>query len=724
MARHTVMNRQNVRELRIPDLMGGLNTRDSLSMINDNQLTDCLNVWWHDGVLRTRPGVADKDMNVGVVGYIESVDTKQTDVYIGGYKLCYSEIMGTRKNDDNPDTTTTFSETVFWLQSGNKIIHLPKLTLNGISFICQKGKTVYAFLKSNQIFINDIYFENGGINLKTWKEITEEEIYKPLVYTNCLTDGAGDSFEGVQLEGFSLLTPWVRMVYSNVNRKLLNASNKDDTHDAIYSVPFECFNYNELDKCLIVQYTTPTGVIAEHKVDTKNEQGTWEETTANQVDGMAITAYRTLNQTLVIYFVKVGSIGREHVAWTASDYLENSIEIEIKTNDKSYLGSKQKVFNMTQSAWFGGDAAGISGGTRLFLCGNTTEEEKALVLWSGLNNPLYFSENCYAYVGNENQAVTCFGKQGETLVMFKENGAGTYYTQYIKAKGIEASDLINQSVVDYNASNVYFPIVTLHPTIGCDCPNSVQLCRNRLVWACSDGNVYTLANQSQFSERNIFSVSEMINQKLKKEIDLKNSVSADWQGHYLLFTKERVYVMDYESYGYAYVSSHTKTENAQTKIPWWYWELGQNINTVVSLNDKLFAVFYEDNDLLNELLIKEFDTEKSYDSGKPINVMLQTKLFDFSMPSRKKNLHTVNLSMGNNQGNPIKVEFITEHGTEEQEIVLDSNETEIKQAGYIRNKAVYPCIKAVKRFGVKLSCDGEIVTDGMIFNFTILGGVR
>ena len=34
--------------------------------------------------------------------------------------------------------------------------------------------------------------------------------------------------------------------------------------------------------------------------------------------------------------------------------------------------------------WFGGDAAGISGGSRVFLGANTDEKEKSLVIWLSL----------------------------------------------------------------------------------------------------------------------------------------------------------------------------------------------------------------------------------------------------------------------------------------------------------------------------------------------------
>ena len=46
-----------MRTLSIPDLSGGVNYRDGISQVLDNQLTDCRNVWFKNGMLRTRPGI-------------------------------------------------------------------------------------------------------------------------------------------------------------------------------------------------------------------------------------------------------------------------------------------------------------------------------------------------------------------------------------------------------------------------------------------------------------------------------------------------------------------------------------------------------------------------------------------------------------------------------------------------------------------------------------------
>ena len=53
--KYPMINRQPRREVNVPALSGGLNLRDSLSGVRDNQMTDCVNMWYKDGMLRTRP---------------------------------------------------------------------------------------------------------------------------------------------------------------------------------------------------------------------------------------------------------------------------------------------------------------------------------------------------------------------------------------------------------------------------------------------------------------------------------------------------------------------------------------------------------------------------------------------------------------------------------------------------------------------------------------------
>ena len=74
------MNKRARQAVIVPDLSGGLNLRDSVSMINDNQLVDCKNLWFRDGVLKTRPAISSTKFYEMPQGFYDE-HTKAHDIY-------------------------------------------------------------------------------------------------------------------------------------------------------------------------------------------------------------------------------------------------------------------------------------------------------------------------------------------------------------------------------------------------------------------------------------------------------------------------------------------------------------------------------------------------------------------------------------------------------------------------------------------------------------------
>ncbi len=715
------INRQPLRTVTVPKLSGGTNLRDAITLVQDNQLTECKNMWFKDNILKTRPGITH-------VSYTN-------DIYLGGDTL--------KKNNVIMLVAGEKCSLVSFIESGDNYIGVTFRWVNGVGmnrglptyiksftattvenyFAVRQGEDIYCFVKFNDA--NKIYKLNGV----EWNELTEEQIYAPLLLTNCKTNGQTSmqpadimNFGAAMLEGYNLLGNYYRMLYSTVNRELFTENNTN--HSMTYSLYQNTAKEEFIGKRVTAKITNKSGTEYTHTVIISSTNN-WSIEAEHPGDGL----YMQVLAQMVWFCTNAGGSA---AFVTEVDYVENNLEITAPcSNDRANL---EKIFNMTENMWFGGDALGISGGTRLFLGGNTKEKEKSLVAWSGLNQPLYFSENCYAYVGDSSQRVTAFGRQGDTLVIFKEKEI--FYTKYTQNANISAEDLINQSVVDYSASNVYFPMIQLHSTIGCDCPDSVQLCRNYLVWANSSGELYTLRAENQYSERNIYCISDMIERKIKANNlagEIKNAHSADYEGHYFLFVGRDVYVMDYESYGYIYVSSHSKTEDAQVKIPWWYWRLPENNNNeligMMSCGG-LPVAFYktlagENYALLTSVFNKNADMDDFGSSSAEIASMITTKLFDFDAPHYTKNVPLINIALGNNGGRPINVSFVTDAGIEEYESIVlsESNEDEYSP-DFVHNRQLRPCISLIKRIGIKAECRGKMSIDSISLRFKSLGGAR
>lgn len=739
------INKQPRREVNIPELNGGANFRDSISNILDNQLTDCLNVWWQDGALRTRPCFkTNENMKIQnsrltsverSIGFKVFPEITKDDAVL----VSYTELEG-----DFMDYNKYKQYVFFWWQSASGMSLLPGVsTVAALDwaikfFVVEKDGVLYCYFQNGEIHKLEYTRENA-----TWKMLTDDDddIYAPIVYHHCLVDASNGNFSGIQFESYNLSGNRYRVIYSTVSPN--SFVNGVTEFKMKYPLP-GTEGTKSFDGKVIIAKITYSDKVVEHKVVFQNGNNRAYEEKANIGDNLIMCA-----TNYEIWFELIYDEGTENEytvvkTQTAADYIEDNLEITISY--ETLPEEKGKVFGMTQSVWFGGSANGISDGSRLFLCGNTNENEQALVVWSGLNDPTYFPENNYAYVGNKAQAVKTFGKQDDKLVIFKPNE--TYYTYYVQNNNITADDLINQSVVDYQASSVYFPMIQLNGAIGCDMPDTLQLCRNRLVWAHSNGKVYTLVSTNQYSEMSIYETSQMVERKIREANytmeQFATAQSCDFAGHYVLIIGQDAYVMDYNSYGYQYVYGHLKNEDANVKIPWYVWKLigytyvcfGENIATFGFLNGEdaqhrwlTATVLSSDNagssdEYLDITPYTLGNEETVYIETRPIKSSLTTKLFDFGAPHYRKNVDRVSISFGNNGGLPIAVRFFTDVGTEEETIYLSGGELAAYTPRYVTVKQFSPCIRSHTRFGVQIECEGLLAVDAVNLLYRLLGGVR
>lgn len=724
------MNRESKREVSIKALDGGINKRDTESGILDNQLSDAKNVWYNDGVLRTRPNfITNENMHSVDWSYSNSalfknnlhkdityqnkvlLSVASTVLSSGSYKQVIDFLW------QGKSSVQHFGYIEFNLESNNLVDY----------FVSCYSDTVYVYVNNKKIYKKVL-----GSAVGSFTEVTNK--YIPTVMTNALRTGGGTEnepeFSADMVEGYNLIGDYAKIIYSTKNP---NYNGTDKTAmKMIYPLPKMPEGKTLSDYAgykITVKITSNYQVASEamtvtHEV-TLNNSGVGTEATALS-DGFRIIATR---KSIAFYISNtIALINNEDTQ------MLNNLEITYP-----HFSDNSKIFGCTFCEWYGGVSEGINGGTRLFVSGNSANLSS--VYWSDLNNPLYFPENNWFNVGTTGSKVTAFGKQNDKLIIFKENEI--YYTNYTQTTTPEAEEVQNQSFIDLTTANANFPLVLINSSIGCDCPNTVELCRNRLVFLNSGGNVYEIVTTNQYSENNIYEIGGMIKNKLKSETDLTGAMSADFAGHYCIIIGQNMYLCDYNSYGYQYAYSFKNDDDSQVKIPWYFWELPFEGN-YFSFRDYIFfgktsliddtpltnrgtyyisSVLCEDNaDIYDKLLVLippevGGQTLQFNISDYEILSEFETKLFTFGSPDKRKNVERVSIFTGDNEGQQITISFITESGTESENYY--TNITDMSEC-----KTVLPYTKSTTKFGIKMSSGGKLAVEGITIIYRMLGVIR
>ncbi len=391
----------------------------------------------------------------------------------------------------------------------------------------------------------------------------------------------------------------------------------------------------------------------------------------------------------------------------------NNLEFKISKPDTE---EQKNIFRMSQSAWFGGMASGTYGGTRMFLAGHP--EEPSVICWSDLQNPLYFPDNSYSYIGSPADPVTGFGRMADKLVVFKEREI--YSVSYVE--GASVSGVANAS-----EQRALFPITPVHSTIGCDCPNTIQLVNNQLVWLRSDGHVYTLTTVNQYDENNVRDVSLLIQDILRKHTkeELQAAVAGEYMGYYLLAVGNRIYVMNAECGAFASVHYYSSKERAQRAIPWYVWELSEAENVLGIISDGCHLKFLCADGYIEVGGTNDDGQPVNTDNGEPISCSFTTKAFNFGQLDKRKAVNQLYLSATAQSPLKMRLSYITDRFTAEDAAILEGEgDPEDMTAENYKVYRVTPNVHRVGLFGLRVDCDGAMAVNGLTIKYKNEGVTR
>lgn len=327
--------------------------------------------------------------------------------------------------------------------------------------------------------------------------------------------------------------------------------------------------------------------------------------------------------------------------------------------------------------------------TRVFFGGNGT----STYFWSGVLDPSYIPENNYNVLGDNTKDVVGFGEQYDYLVIFKENEVWALSYSY---------DVTNGAV---------FSVKPVNRRIGCDAPDSIQLINNNLVWFYTKIGVCILLSTDLSNERNIEIISRNINGNARRpgllaETGLKDAVSVDYEGCYILAANNHAYLWDYRRTPYSQLAD---TYKAQKRLCWFYWtNIAPNGFCLVG-DDLYFAK--------GTGLCRFYD--RYIDYGTAFLSVIRVPLRDFGVISRKKTIVYVYLTARGDANNLFYVKYITENApagrveTRSIEAIsfdvehLDLDHFTLDVVNFQKSIRLKPNQKNVYLFGLEFYCAEE-----------------
>lgn len=461
---------------------GGMNMTDAPWLMQDNQLADCRNMWFQNGLLRTRAGFwtssrwKGKETPGAPTWYVFD-----SDGWLVGLSLL--------------ETGTGATLTVTGrAPSGGEAAELLAVSVPlGTTFACVPSVGTVG----NDTLL--LYVSDGRIwalqpSLWTATEVTSR-IYVPTVTVNGRPmEGRGHTHsEYTEYQKRNRLTDRVRCCYT------------PDGVGMYYDLPYRNIQ-GDVRVCMsglagsVWEYLVPAG-------QNSSEIAEGRYVVLERQNGLFYFQDKNGDNTVLPEYGSPNSVVAEcHVPW-----------------------EEPSIFAMTFGVWYGGDKS-TTGGHRLFLSGNP--QTPHTVVWSVADNPFYFPENACTTVGLSDDPITAFGKQDGHLVIFKEREL--YAAEYVRG-GRDTTD----------TDEAVLPIYALHSEVGCDCPDSVALMDGRLTWTCRDGNVYQLKNLSSTGGRAVIAVGKPIYTVLRERWGVVSARVWEGN-YYLLYGQELWVLTDAE----------------------------------------------------------------------------------------------------------------------------------------------------------------------------------
>lgn len=668
----------------IPLLDGGLNTYLDPYSISDNQLSSSENVWFKNGMLRTRKGISPATDGVArwdsLCKVAKGLKFTDTTVLNDGitYKIAYDLIGDTVSNEmldvylvDSNGALKSIGTIWFSRLSTDEFFRFE----NVFFIVGEKARAsgIYAFVTShcsNYGYSYSIYELSS--DLSEWIRLDINDFYTPIIYMN----GRGNNYEqSVEVQNFTEDEP-VSPESFNMLTNRFKAYYSSDEYSDEFKLPVENLDENSYIECRV--YYTPTAF------------SVWRILAgSSSVEGTFYSGTVILNcdrKNGIIAFTDTE--GNPYPVPRMKNARRNNIVVTAHTSsvykDRIIGSASAEVYN-----------------SNIYVYGNKSNPN--VVYSARLKNPLYFAEDMKTAVGEFGGRVVAMAVQQNKLIAFKENEI--YKIDISDRDSSTYADTLLDTEYDFFQSDK-LSTTPIHLEIGCRSADTVALCGSKLIWLGGEGRVYTLATTTYGKENNVYEVSLPIKNELSSldKSSLDSAFSVEWDGYYMLFIGKKVFLLDYKIKNFGIYSTFTGLKDTASSISWYIWKFPEAIkcSDVLSLGENLIAgcittpailsytaVIGADKDIL---LNSDAQTNTEYE----INAVFSLKRNDLEIAESLKNIDEIFFECSNSSEITIKL-------YDGRRILLST----IAPSTEERLKRIMPMIRAVRTLEMEISSKGE-----------------
>lgn len=665
-------------------LYGGLNTSRLPSEIGRSQLSDCLNVYWRDGMIRSRNG-QERLVHEGETAWCLTENTTDT-LPLAMY--------------DKPWHDRLF---MAFTENENEIGYIVCYSLK-----TKKYETLYTIVESNETLVDwskgyrgsffafgdALYYKNRHLYLKI--ECSEDEAtgtetvtaspvepYVPIVQINTNAAGVGDLYQPE-----NRLTP-KKEIWFNGDSGIEYVECECDGTTKTFHLPYKKRTQEQDGDLRAVAQVYIGAALGVEGADYTVDLATGTVTTLAQdapALGLKLTVKLTRQKFLYYLPSKADNVLQVFVKDLSSGAYVPYQRVTNAPSGQEYSYSSALgalCFDPTQNIAPDADANVLNSFIKVIyslgnedafdaidecyvaeVFGATGIETNCIVMagasaqpnaifWSGNDsngaNPAYFPVTNYNLAGSSDEQITALGRQQNRLVILQKSRVSSADYVYTTVDG---------------RLNVSLNIRQINNAIGCDMPQSVQLINNNLVWAHSKHGVLYLKDSTYAYETLIARISGNINEASKVDgsaglIDMLREnrldvCSADDGMRYWLFVGSAAYVWDYTVQPY--------TADTQ-KLCWWKMDNICSAAWAVAEDGNMYGLSSSD-------LAEEDENSNCWaltfgvgyqDFGMPIERIIQMQTQVFGTYTLHKNVTKMILSVNGEAASHAAITYITDY---------------------------------------------------------------